>query len=76
MAKAARDLASRVLKLPPGERARLAERLLSSLDDESDEDAEKLWTREAERRLDELREGKVKGKVAAAVFRKARSTLR
>lgn len=50
--------------------------LISSLDDEVDPDAEAMWIREGERRLDELRAGKVKGRTAASVFRKARAALR
>lgn len=76
MTSPARQIESKALKLPPRDRARLAERLISSLDDKEDADAEKLWVREAERRLDELRAGKVKGRPAASVFRKARSALR
>jgi len=71
-----RQIESKALKLSPPERARLAERLIASLDDEADADAEALWLREAQRRLDELRTGKVKGRSEASVFRKARSTLR
>ncbi len=59
MASMARQLESRALKLPVDARARLAERLISSLDDQADPDAEKLWAEEAERRLDELRSGAV-----------------
>jgi len=76
MANPARQIESKALKLSPRERARLAERLISSLDDEVDSDAEAVGVREAERRLDELRTGKVKGKAAASVFRKARAALR
>ena len=76
MASPARQIESKALKLSPRERARLAERLIASLDDQVDADAEAAWIREAERRLDELRTGKVKGRSAASVFRKARSTLR
>jgi putative addiction module component (TIGR02574 family) len=76
MGSPARQLESRALKLPAHARARLAERLISSLDDQIDPDAEKLWVAEAERRLEELRSGTVKGRRAEAVFRKARSTLR
>ena len=70
-----RQIESKALKLSPPERARLAERLIASLDDEADADAEALWLREAERRLDELRTRKVKGRSDASMFRKARSTL-
>ena len=76
MASPARQLESKVLKLSVRERARLAERLLSSLDDQTDADAEKLWVEEAERRLDELRSGTVRSKPAGSVFRKARSAVR
>jgi putative addiction module component (TIGR02574 family) len=76
MASPARQVESKAMKLSPRERARLAERLISSLDDEVDADAEAAWIREGERRLDELRSGKVKGRSAAAVFRRARDTLR
>ena len=76
MASPARQLESKALKLSPRERARLAERLIASLDNEADADAEAVWVREAERRLDELRTGRVKGRSAASVFRKARSSLR
>ena len=59
MADPARELESKALKLPAKERARLAERLISSLDQETDPDAEKLWLQEAESRLDELESGRV-----------------
>jgi putative addiction module component (TIGR02574 family) len=62
------------MKLSP--RERLAERLISSLDEEEDVDAEAVWIREGERRLDELRSGKVRGRSAAAVFRRARAAIR
>jgi putative addiction module component (TIGR02574 family) len=76
MSNPVRQIESKALKLSPRERARLVERLISSLDDAVDVDAEAAWVREAERRLDELRTGKVKGKTAASVFRKARAALR
>lgn len=76
MAKSAHDLEARALKLSRKERARLAQRLISSLDQELEADAEELWLREAERRLSELKSGKVTGIPAEKVIRKARSTLR
>ncbi|PYN50426.1 MAG: hypothetical protein DMD94_26975 [Candidatus Rokuibacteriota bacterium] len=51
MAKPTRELESKALKLSPRQRARLAQRLISSLEREVDADAEKLWRQEAERRL-------------------------
>jgi putative addiction module component (TIGR02574 family) len=76
MASVARQLEAKVLELPPRERARLAERLISSLDQEVDADAEAAWVREGERRLDELKSGRAKGRAAAGVFRRARAALR
>ena len=76
MAKPARGLESKALSLPRRERARLAQRLISSLDPEVDADVEKLWLEEAERRLAELKSGKIAGIPAEKVIRKVRSTLR
>lgn len=47
------------LHLPIEDRAKLAQRLLESLDDLSDQDAERIWLVEAERRAREIDEGKV-----------------
>ena len=67
---------SKALKLSRRERVRLAQRLLSSLDQEADADTEQLWLEEAERRLGELKSGKVAGIPAEKVIKKARSVLR
>jgi putative addiction module component (TIGR02574 family) len=48
------------LKLPPEARAALAGKLIESLDDEVDPEAEKLWAIEIERRLAELDSGSVR----------------
>jgi putative addiction module component (TIGR02574 family) len=71
-----RDLESKALKLSRSERARLAQRLISSLEPGLDPDAEKLWLQDAEHRLGELKSGKVAGIPAEKVIRKARSMLR
>jgi putative addiction module component (TIGR02574 family) len=76
VADLARELESKALKLSRRERARLAQQLISSLDHEVDADAEKLWLEEAERRLAELKSGKVAGIPAEKVIKKARSALR
>jgi putative addiction module component (TIGR02574 family) len=76
MGDPARKIEAQALRLPPKERARLAQRLIASLDPESDRDAEQAWLEEAERRLDELESGKVAGIPAEQVLEKARSTLR
>ena len=76
MTRPARELESKALRLSRRERARLAQRLISSLDQKADADVEKLWLQEAERRLRELQSGKVVGIPAEKVLRKARPTLR
>jgi putative addiction module component (TIGR02574 family) len=76
MASPAREVESRALRLSRRERARLAQRLISSLDQEVSPDVDKLWLQEAERRLRELKSGRAAGIPAEKVVRKARSTLR
>jgi len=76
MATVARQIESKAMKLSARDRARLAERLIASLDEAVHADAEAAWVREGERRLDELRSGKVKGRAAGSVFRRARAVLR
>ena len=63
------------LKLSSHERALLAEHLISSLEDEEDAEAERLWIEEAERRYREYKEGKIKARPAAQVFKEAFSKL-
>jgi putative addiction module component (TIGR02574 family) len=76
MARLARELESQALKLSRRERARLAQRLISSLDQEAEANAERLWLAEAERRLADLKSGKVAGIPAERVIKKVRSALR
>jgi putative addiction module component (TIGR02574 family) len=76
MADPVRELESRALKLSRRKRARLAQRLISSLDRKADADAEKIWLEEAERRLRELTSGKVAGIPAEKVIKKARAAIR
>jgi putative addiction module component (TIGR02574 family) len=64
------------MKLPRRERARLAQRLISSLEEGVDVDAERLWLAEAERRLADLKSGKVATIPAERVMRKVRAALR
>jgi putative addiction module component (TIGR02574 family) len=69
------EISAQALKLPLRERVKLAQRLVSSLDDKVENDVEKLWVAEAERRLKELHSGKVKGIPAAEAFKKAHQAL-
>lgn len=62
------------LKLSDRERARLAELLIASLDEQ--DDVGEAWADEAERRFDELRSGAVQAVPAEEVFARIRSRLR
>jgi len=53
------------------ERGQLAAKILLSLEEPSEEEVEKLWIAEADRRLQEYREGKVRGIPAEEVFQRA-----
>jgi len=64
-------LEAEVLKLPSHERARLAELLLASLDEE--DEIMEAWADVAERRLEELRSGAVKGIPAEEVLASLRA---
>ena len=64
-----------VLKLHPSERARLAEALLLSLEELSDEENERLWAEKARRRHEDPVAGRASERIAADVFRDARGRL-
>ena len=65
------------LQLSEEERARLAVRLLASLEEEAEspEEVEKLWLAEAEQRFEELRTGVARGIPAREVFAQLRAKL-
>jgi putative addiction module component (TIGR02574 family) len=63
------------MKLPVRDRVRLAQQLVSTIDDQSESEVEELWFQQAERRLEELRSGKVEGIDADEAFRMAREDL-
>jgi putative addiction module component (TIGR02574 family) len=70
------QLTADAMKLPLRDRIQLARRLVSALDDEIEIDTEALWFAEAERRLEELRRGKVQGISAEDSFKSARKALK
>ena len=67
------ELEAEALKLKPEARARLAERLLDSLEDLSDEENARVWAEEAERRSAAWDKNPDSGRPAEAVFRDAES---
>lgn len=64
------------LSLDVQDRAALAQRLLASLEELSEEEAEYLWAEEAQRRLDHYRAGRAKAIPAEEVAKKAESLFR
>ena len=68
-------IAADAMKLSLRDRVRLAQRLVSNLDNQIETGVEPLWAAEAERRLEELRTGRVQGIGAEEAFRKAREAL-
>lgn len=69
------DLEAAVLQLEPRNRARLAERLLESLDNLTPEENAHIWAEEAARRDEALTAGTLTSRPADQVFRDARSRL-
>jgi putative addiction module component (TIGR02574 family) len=69
------QLEAEALELPVGDRARLATRLLESLDDEAEEDpadVEEAWLNEAERRYQRYLAGETVARPAEEVFARIR----
>jgi len=70
------ELEIEALKLAPRDRARLAERLLQSLENLSDEENARLWAEEAERRDRAWDANPSVGGPVYSVFRDARARLK
>ena len=65
--ESSKNLLEKALKLKPQERILLLEGLLHSLD-EPDKDLETIWSKEAKKRLNAYRDGKIKGVKFEDVF--------
>ena len=70
------EIEAEALKLDPKARARLAERLLESLEALSGQENEGLWAEEAERRDAEWEAAPGTARQSGAVLRDARTKLR
>lgn len=70
------DLEAEALKLDPKGRARLAGKLLESLEGLSEAESARLWAEEAQRRDTDIDKNPGSGSPAAEVFRDARAKLR
>ena len=69
------ELEAAALKLDPKARARLAERLLDSLEALSPDENARIWAEEAQRRAVALESGALSSRPADEVFREARSRI-
>ena len=69
-------IVNEALRLPPEDRANLAQKLLLSLDTLSEEEVEQAWIIEADRRARELDRGDVQPIPADEMRRRARALLR
>lgn len=70
------DVIKDALSLPPGARAMLADHLLQSLDAENQKRIDAIWGEEAERRMQEIRDGKVQPIDGELVMRELRARRR
>lgn len=75
MSKNLEEMIAEASQLSLEERAKLASTLLLSLDEPSESEVERLWQQEAERRLKNFHEQKVKGIPAEEVFNRAVSEI-
>jgi Putative addiction module component len=70
-----KNIEKQAFELPENERAILALNLIRSLEKEEDSDVSDIWFDEAERRYQELKQGKVIGKTSKQVFEEARARI-
>jgi hypothetical protein len=70
------ELEAEALKLAPAARARLAEKLLESLETLSDAENARLWVEEAQRRDEAWDASGGSGQATEGVFRDARARLK
>lgn len=73
MSKSLEEIAAEALELPVTARAELASQLLDSLEDLSEEETDRLWAVEAERRFAEYKAGRMDAVPAEEVFERLRS---
>lgn len=69
------ELEAEALRLDPKGRARLAGRLLESLDELAPDENAQIWAEEAERRAAALDSGRLSARSADEVFRDARARV-
>lgn len=73
MSSLLQEVASKAHNLSPGERSELAHDLIASLDETIDAEFEEAWDAEIERRVQEIRSGKAKGRPAEEILAEIRA---
>jgi putative addiction module component (TIGR02574 family) len=76
MAKTVEDIENEIRSLSVDDRMHLLRDLIADLDGSMDEDVEKAWLEEAERRYKDLKDGDVELIPAEEVFARARARLK
>lgn len=76
MARTVEDIESEIQNLSADDRMHLLRDLIADLDGVIEKDVEKAWLEEAERRHNELKEGKVEPVSAEEVIAQARARLK
>ncbi len=76
MSHGLKELTEQALRLPPDERVVLAESLLLTIDEKDDQVVDEAIMAELERRLHDIRDGKVKGIPAEKAVRQIREKLK
>jgi putative addiction module component (TIGR02574 family) len=75
MSQIFREIESSALKLNEKQRAKLARRLITSLEHRSEQDVEKAWIEEVKRRKNEIEKNHVKSVSFDLVMDEARSLI-
>ena len=73
MSSLLQEVASKAHNLSPSERAELANELIVSLDDVKDKELEMAWDTEIERRIEEIKSGRAKGRPAEEILAEIRA---
>jgi len=67
------EVSRKAFNLPPEERAELAHELLLSIDEAIDKEVEAAWDAEIERRVNDIKSGKAKGRAAEDILAEIRA---
>ncbi|HEY1235234.1 MAG TPA: addiction module protein [Candidatus Binatia bacterium] len=70
------EILKNAMSLDVRDRATLAERLLASLDELTEDETERLWAEESQRRLEQYRAGRAQAIPAEVVHKRAKNLLR